>query len=338
MAGVMVRGGPMDLNSITPQDFVYLVQLLFEAEGNMPVRLEARAHDVGVDIAISDPSLNGKRAVVECKVGEAFGGLSALMSQAEQLERTRDYLEADLAYLVTSRQVAQKDREYIDKHTPIIFWDATDIADLLAKHPAVCETFENHLAEVGRHGRLVLNVDPIATRSKVLSDKLKALPSGRDHWRDYEDLGIEIFNFLFFPALGIPAVQSTSEDGLDRRDAIYPIQDKDGYWQLLRREFTTRFVVAEFKNYASAIDQKGVESIKEYLHAIALRNFGIFCSRQPVSESAATARRRAWMEGKKIVMLTDIEVLEMLESKANSTDPTDVIEHQLQAFLIRLTP
>jgi hypothetical protein len=44
------------------------------------------------------------------------------------------------------------------------------------------------------------------------------------------------------------------------------------------------------------------------------------------------------VEGKKIVMLTDVDVLEMLDLKARSGEPTDVIERQLQAFLIRLTP
>jgi hypothetical protein len=251
----------VNFSSLDPEDFLFLVRELFRAEGYKTLRLDERAHDVGVDFAFSDPSIGEKKAIVECKVGGSEFGLSRVMESADRLEQTRDYLQAHLAYLVTGGQLTASARDYVDDQSSIILWDRGDIERLLEKHPDVGDRFVQHLAEIEKRGRLVLNANPTATRAKELSNRLVALPSGLEQWREYEDIVIEILTFLFFPDLGVPAIQSTSEDGLDRRDAIYPIQQKEGYWQTIRREFSSRFVVAEFKSHTTHIGQKEVESI-----------------------------------------------------------------------------
>jgi hypothetical protein len=328
----------MDISSLREDAFADLVRFLLEAEGKRATAVEPRAQDIGIDFVITDPSVDNRVAVVEIKHSKRPLGLASIMQVSEQLERSRDYLGASLMYLVTSSDVGPDVRAAVDRHTALILWDRATIESLLAKHDAVRVAFEQHLKDIKNKGVLILNISPLATRCEQLAHKLRNLPPGLGHWREYEDLCIEVLNFLFVPDLGVPVIQSRSEDGLDRRDAIYPIHQTSGYWHTLRHEFSTRFVVAEFKNHSDEIGQKEVESIKEYLLDIAFRTFGLLCSRKTASESAIKARRRAWMEGKKIVMLSDVEILEMLQLKRDRGNPTDVIERHLQAFLIVLTP
>jgi hypothetical protein len=59
--------------------------------------------------------------------------------------------------------------------------------------------------------------------AKQLIQRLEGIEKGRPGWRAYEDACIDILNYVFLPPLRTPRIQSSTEDGLDRRDAIYPI-------------------------------------------------------------------------------------------------------------------
>jgi hypothetical protein len=52
--------------------------------------------------------------------------------------------------------------------------------------------------------------------------KLIECPEGREGWKEYENICIEILNYLFVPPLKEPTIQSRTESGLDVRDALYP--------------------------------------------------------------------------------------------------------------------
>jgi hypothetical protein len=172
-----------------------------------------------------------------------------------------------------------------------------------------------------------------------LQSRLVNLPAGKAHWRAYEEVCTDVLNLLFIPPLGSPAIQSRSGDGLDRRDAIYPIRAGAPFWDKIGSDFRTRMVVAEQKNFVHPIRQTEIESIAQYLFDDAFRMFGILCCRKAPSESALVARRRAWRESKKmIVILTDSDMLEMLELKAERKDPERIIELQLHAFFSGLSP
>lgn len=176
-------------------------------------------------------------------------------------------------------------------------------------------------------------------KSAKLLENLLQIPPGRENWRQYEDICIEILNYVFIPPLLAPKIQSKSEDGLDRVDAIYPISSGDPIWGRIQIQFKTRYVVAEFKNYINPPDQKAVESLSQYLYIPGLRSFGILCSRKKASDSALKARRRAWLDANKlIVLLCDQDMQEMLNLKANDQNPAQVIDSQIDDFFMHLCP
>jgi WD40 repeat protein len=175
--------------------------------------------------------------------------------------------------------------------------------------------------------------------SAKLLENLLQIPPGREHWRQYEDICIKILNYAFIPPLLLPKIQFKSEDGLDRLDAIYPISSGDPIWGRIQIQFKTRYVVTEFKNYVNPPDQKAVESLSQYLYIPGLRSFGILCSRKKASDSALKARRRAWLDANKlIVMLCDQDMQEILSLKANDQNPAQVIDSQIDDFFMHLCP
>lgn len=186
-----------------------------------------------------------------------------------------------------------------------------------------------------------LNESAITQNAKAteLIEKLNQIQPGRNSWREYEDVCIEILNYLFIPPFNSPKIQSTSENGLERRDAIYSFSSGDPFWSIVRIQFNTWLVVAEFKNLVKAPNKKAVESIKEYLYPESLRSFGILCTREEASNSALEARRKAWKESQKmIVFLCDDDLIKMLLIKANNGEPSKVIETQINDFLATLSP
>lgn len=71
----------------------------------------------------------------------------------------------------------------------------------------------------------------------------------------------------------------------------------------------------------------------------AMRSFGILCSRKKPTDSALLARRRAWVENEKlIVMLSDEGMVDLVNSKDSGNDPAEIIDAQLEEFFSVLCP
>jgi DNA (cytosine-5)-methyltransferase 1 len=172
-----------------------------------------------------------------------------------------------------------------------------------------------------------------------LSEQLKQIKPGREQFTEYESICVEIFNYLFFPSLSEPKIQVPSTNGLDRMDAVYRIRDhQKELWHMVRNQFKSFFVVAEFKNLTDAPTQEEVRDIEKYLDKVALRLFGILCSRKKASDSALKARTRYWRASEKmIILLCDEDLKKMLQLKAVNQDPEEVIMEQLSDFLMTLS-
>lgn len=217
-------------------------------------------------------------------------------------------------------------------------WDMADLNKLLTKYPKIEQEFQ-HLLTAQQKALHGLPKEESPQKDNILINKLRNIRPGRAEWRNYEDVCIEILSYAFTPPLSPPTIQSSSEDGLDRRDAIYAIRPGNRIWDALRTECRTRFVVAEFKNFEDGPGQNEVESLQQYLFPKAMRSFGILCSRKKPSDSALLARRRAWVENDKlIVILSDEGMIDLINAKESGSDPAEIIDAQLEHFFSVLCP
>jgi hypothetical protein len=327
----------MDFSQLTRELFDLLVARLMTAEGFTIVETGAARRGLEIDFIVTPPD-SASPWVVETKYRNPERvHRSELQSLIGNLAAVRTLVGMSRGLLVICADITASTRELVVFDPDVVIWERSHLQEMLARHPEIVAEFTRLVEQARRfeesQGR------PNQRQITDLIFRLSSPPRGRDHFRQYEDLGVEILNCLFVPPLGLPRIQPRSEDGLDRRDAIYPIVGRDYFWSLIRSDYRSRMVLTEFKNYTDPITQTQIETTKEYLYAKALRMFALLCSRDEPAESARVARRRAWNEhDKMIVFLSDRDLTEMLQIRAEGGDSTQVITQQLDAFLTQLAP
>lgn len=328
----------MDFSKLGGEEFELLCARLLQASGFTLQMQAARAQDIGVDFTFADQT--GHTWVAEVKhFRRPRTGTTVLRQASVQLNSAMKFTGAVHGLLIVSMLLPQSLKDDIGQREGISVWDSRKLAELLSRHPEIERDFQVLLDAQTAARRGVEQPLPLDPRAQELINRLEALPPGREHYRDYEDLCVEILNYAFIPQLGVPSVQSRSEDGLDIRDAVFPIASDHTFWQEIKQTCSTRFMVAEFKNYTDSIRQREVESIQQYLYAKARRMFGILCSRGQPSESAVLARRRAWIEADKLILLlSDEEMKDLIRAKSYGEKATDVLDAQLEEFFLRMAP
>jgi Restriction endonuclease len=324
------------LQRLNWQDFELLVLVLLAAEGYRLVN-RAKPGARGPDVEAISPA--GEYTFIEIKnYSRGSMGQALLHEFASDVHRYQLQFPNARGLLIFSGDISAPGLEAIASLPRLEVWGGADLYARLAKHPTVAKAYEEFVLARER-------LEDIA-RSFITQDvppsyvtKLADVPKGRGGWRDYELLCAEILTKIFSPALGPPDLQERSDDGLDIMDAIFPIRAVTAPWSLIRSEYNTRFVVAEFKNYTDPIGQKEVESVAQYLWHKAQRNFGIIVTRVQPSGSALAQRRRKWLEeNKMIVVLTDDDLAEMLQLFQAKRNPFNVIDAHLEEFLRTLSP
>ena len=330
----------IDIQKLQYDEFEILVGLLLKREGHQIVYGPGVLNGGrGPDYETVSP--DGHPVIVEVKHFTRGGvGRSVVLQLAGDLERYRQQQTAAKGLLVVSSPLTEGAKEALSLVSNLIVWDRETVLSRLALHKDLETTLA---ATIDSRGAFQTKVASLlggqTSRADELSSRLMSLPCGRDHWREYERICIEILTFVFTPDLAAPDSQSRSEDGLDIVDAIFPIRSNRPPWSLVRSEYRTRFAVAEFKNYCDPIGQSQVEAIAQYLWRPAQRFFGLLVSRTAPGPSAIAQRRRKWLEEEKcIVFLSDDDLCEMLQLRTAQAQPFDVIDAQLEDFFRTLTP
>lgn len=332
-----------DFTHLDGQQFETLCGALLAAEGfkNLMPYAKPGQPDRGVDWIFEAP--DGRRFVAQAKlIRKGALATSQLSRAAYDLESGLSLLAAEGAFLMVSANLTNAARD-LALSGKITIWDADELSQLLEKHPAVRQAYSALVTSgdvlqdlVDKAAKPRTGSDPTADN---LLSRLEKVEPGRRDWRSYEDVCIDILNYAFVPPLRLPKIQVKSEDGLDRRDAIYPITTGNPFWESIKYEFSSRLVVAEFKNYSDPIGQTEVESLQQYLLPKAKRSLGLLCSRYSPSDSALKARRRAWMLAENIILfLSDQDLKDIVSARALDGEPSDLLEAQMDQFFITLSP
>jgi hypothetical protein len=332
----------LDFNKLDWHQFELLCGALLAAEGYTGLKQFAKpgAPDRGIDWIFEDP--DGKRWIAQVKHIKMVPP-SFLRKAATDLSNGLSSIGAEKALLMLSTPFRRELRDLLNSQAPHVeVWDSVVIDQLLGKHPLIQERFEAIIdAERKAENLIKTIIDPVeeSEPARQLIERLESLPRGKEGWREFEEICVDILNYAFIPPLRPPSIQSWTHDGLDRRDAIYPIGSGNAFWESIKYDFSARMMVVEFKNYVDSIGQNEVESLQQYLLPKAKRSFGLLCSRQVPSDSAIRARRRAWMIAENIILFaSDEDLKEMVRRRAADEDPSVVFDSQLDEFFITLAP
>ena len=329
-----------DFSHLDPAAFERLCAALLAAEGYR-VRELARSGqpDRGIDFLFESEDEVLWLAQVKAIRSERMP-ISMLRSAVLDLQNGLLVMKAQRAVLIVSVPVSAKVRDQLPHVPEILVWDATYLEPLLDRHPQVRSAYAAYISSKEILDSLLNDQEsPLEDSTDALLAELEAVPAGTSSWKKYEEVCVKILNYVFIPPLRLPKVQSRSHDGLDRRDAIYPIGSGHPFWDSIKYQHSARMVVVEFKNYKDSIGQKEVESLQQYLMPSAKRSFGIICSRKQPSKHALKARRRAWMASSNLILfLSDLDLQELIRARSDNEDTSRILEAQMEDFFITLVP
>ncbi|WP_421976048.1 TIR domain-containing protein [Roseivirga seohaensis] len=239
--------------------------------------------------------------------------------------------------LITNSELTSSSRNFlVHSASNIIVWEGHELIRRLFSFPDLVEKYFPK-REPTKKEPLKL-VDPELQKVQGLIKKLDNCPEGKDGWKQYEDICLEILNYLFVPPLGEPKIQSRRESGIDIRDAIYPNRNSNENWKFIRDDYDAKYIVFEFKNYSengSEIDKQVLLQIDDYLKK-TIGRFGIICSKKLPNKSGLEKRKDVFIEHNKLVLFVNNEDLkEMLLRKHKKMDPSDVIIDLIDDFNLK---
>ena len=155
----------------------------------------------------------------------------------------------------------------------------------------------------------------------------------------YETLCTNVLQALFMDDLDRWEKQKPSNGGLFRFDLICKIKNDTTkeFWKVAGQFFNTKYIVFEYKNYSGLITQKEIFTTERYLYLQALRGVAIIISTKGIDANGQKAVKGVLREnGKLIIVLTNDDLLQMLQQKAEGKDPADYLSEKLDTLLIDL--
>lgn len=175
--------------------------------------------------------------------------------------------------------------------------------------------------------------------SDRLIRKLQSWVPRDNAYTDYENLCVDVLKYLFDDELALWKVQERTYDNLYRYDLVCRIKDGSvsGFWKTIEQFFNSKYVIFEFKNYREQITQREIYTTEKYLYLKALRGVAIIVSCYGTDDNAEKAIRGTLREnGKLILNVSNLGLIEMIESKNKGREPSGFLYDQLDTMLVDL--
>lgn len=176
------------------------------------------------------------------------------------------------------------------------------------------------------------SVESFGDKAKGLEliDQLKQCPKGREGWKKYEDIGTEIFTFLFKDGFRNYSFeyQSSTSDGIQRRDLVVnnTYKEANGFWQQMNHDFNSKIIIIDFKNYEEELTSDNLYIPTKYLNS-TVGNFVIVFSRKGLDKTAKKSQLKLLSEKKQLVIcLTDDDLIDMISQKMKGLNPLNTLE------------
>ena len=252
----------------------------------------------------------------------------------------------NIIILAVANIISEKVKDENFREYGIYIWDVRNLLWLFEEYSDIKDEFISLLTY--SVDRLQLEIpEPYLfgkqrneTRKNTWEERLDAIQSGGESFREYENICTEILKNVLGEYLGLWAVQERSNNGLYRFDLCCKIKNgvNQDFFVTIQNQFNTKYIVFEFKNYEDKITQKEIYTTEKYLYAKALRSVAIIVSRKGADENALAAAKGCLREsGKLILCLSDEDLKELLRIKEKDEQPTaEFFEAMLDDLLIHL--
>jgi hypothetical protein len=179
-----------------------------------------------------------------------------------------------------------------------------------------------------------LEEQPAVTKApeNALIVRLKTIPPGKRHWREYQSVCRDILSFCFVPPLSAPLEESRTKGGHHRRDIIYNIpMGAEKFWGYVQSAFSAIAVIVDVKNYGKKLPPDEVVVVSKYLGSKKLGDFAIVPCRKGPSEATKEEQINIWRnDGKMIICTSDAELEQMVALKEAGDRPELVLDRLIR--------
>lgn len=319
-------------------------------------KLISQPLDKGVDIEIIH---NSDKYGVETKIYRSRRiPISTIKNSLIQLQYNIQNNKYKGGVLVSTANIEPQIREELKKEFMIEIFDRGILISLASRNENLRNELELILLELSQSGQEDIyngvfsapdkykmefidlkktNLSQVH-KGKVLCEELTALSAGKKTAKEYEIQCEKILKYIFENDFSNWQNQTSTADTLHIFDLIAKISSTNDFWKLLARDFHSRFVVFEFKNYKKKIKQGQVYSTEKYLYKTALRNIAIILTRDGAEKNAITAMEGSLREsGKLIISLDQKDICMMLTMKDNGDDPNTYLTEKIDSILMKLS-
>jgi len=252
-----------------------------------------------------------------------------------------DFMRTEFsAYLKARRESARRSRAVVP-----IDLDTSATQELKAKADVVTVT-RSDLGLVERYVRTRERqsaeaqpafdyIDEDACReAEVLKQKLSTIPPGRDRAAEYQQVVLEVLNYLFNPELidGEPEIRTV--DGTERRDIIFTNDSDESFWDYVRTEHGGILVMFEAKN-TNDLELANINQTATYL-GDRIGRLGIIVTRRTTPKTIQRKIFSVWNDSapsrKVILTLDDEQICELLDLRCRNGSPTKWMQKHYRAF------
>lgn len=251
-----------------------------------------------------------------------------------EVEKAVEGGEIDVICFMTPDDLTSIGRHLTVENDRIRVWDRSILERLANSHlDVVKEYFHTYPGAVEELSKRLTKVAEQPSLENELAKRLKACPAGREHFRQFEEIGTDILANLFGDNLKKSRTQLTTSDGKQRRDVLFQNKRTSPFFKRLYELFEADFVIVDFKNSGDKIEPKELD-VAKYVNK-ALGRFVLIVSRHGAADAVEDAQRRLYRDDNKLLLIIgDSDVLEMLIRKKRGQPPEDVIEDKLDEFLL----
>jgi hypothetical protein len=244
---------------------------------------------------------------------------------------------ANKVLLVTNSELTNASRNFlVHSSSNIIVWEGPELIKRLFSFPELMEKYFSIQPSIKK--KPLKLIDKELEKVQRFIKRLDGCPEGKKGWKKYENICLDILNYIFIPPLGEPKIQSRRDSGIDIRDAIYPNRNSNTNWRFIGEEYDAKYIVFEFKNYSeegSEIDKQVLLQIDDYLKK-TIGRFGIICSKKTPNKSGLEKRKDIFIENNKLILfLSNEDLKEMLLRKYKKMDPSDIIIDMIDDFNLK---
>ncbi len=165
-----------------------------------------------------------------------------------------------------------------------------------------------------------------------LLEKLKKCPLGKKGWQDFEEIGSEIFEFLFQEDFHDYSYikQAQGANKSQRKDLIINNNfiDTASFFGRIYQDFRAKAIVIDFKNYESKLTQNEFLVPSKYMDR-SVGNFVIIISRKGIDDGAKELQKANFLNDKLMLSVKELDLKEMITLKMKGEDPKKVLDNLL---------